>query len=132
MDGSTHLNGKVNERINEYIDVGLDGSVGGWLDWLSSAANLCCLDSLTPSGALSVTVTSNLRVTFSFLCVYRSFAMISSLRRVREMFVDVIMSSAFVSSVRCSDCFCLFGIPLHKTVVNLKSQVKISSQFGKT
>ena len=72
MDGSAHLNGKVNESINEYIDLCLDGSVGGWLDWLSSAVLLCCLDSLTPSRALSVTVTSNLRVTFSFLCVYRS------------------------------------------------------------
>jgi hypothetical protein len=132
MDGSAHLNGKVNERINEYIDLCLDGSVGGWLDWLSSAALLCCLDPLTLSRALSVTVTSNLRDTFSFLCVYRSFAMISSLLHVREMFVDVIMFSAFVSSVGCSDCFCFFGIPLHKTVAILKSQVKISSRFGKT
>jgi len=52
MDGSTHLNGKVNERITEHIDVCLDGSVGGWLEWLSSAALLCFLDSITPSRAL--------------------------------------------------------------------------------
>jgi len=132
MDGSTHLNGKVSERSNEHVYVCLDGSVGGWLDWLSSAALLCFLESLTPSRALSVMVTSNLRVTFSFLCVYRSLAVISSLLHVREMFVDVIMSSAFVSSVGFSDCFCFFGIPFHKIVVILKSQVKISSQFGKT
>jgi len=132
MDGSTHLNGKVNERITEHIDVCLDGSVGGWLDWLSSAALLCFLDSITPSRALSVTVTSNLRVTFSFLCVYRSFTVISSRLHVREMFVDVIMSSSFVSSVGCWDRFCFFGVPFHKTVVILKSQVKISTQFGKT
>ena len=132
MDGSTHLNGKVSESVNEYIDLCLDGSVDGWLDWLSSAALPCCLDSLTPSRAMHVTVTSNLRVTFSFLCVYRSFAMISSLLRVREMFVDVIMPSAFAFFVGCLDCFCFFGIPTHKTVVILKSQVTISSLFGKT
>jgi hypothetical protein len=105
IDGCTRRSGKVNERINGYIDVCLDGSVGGWIDWLSSTA-LCLLDSLTPKDA--VTVTKNLRVTFSIFCVYRSFAMISSLLRVREMFVDVIMSSAFVSYVGCSDCFCFF------------------------
>jgi len=99
MDGSTHLNGKVNERSNEYVYVCLDGSVGGWLDWLSSTALLCFLDSLTPSRVLSVTVTSNLRFNFSFLCVYRSFAVISSFLHVRETFVDVIISSAFVSYV---------------------------------
>jgi hypothetical protein len=58
--------------------------------------------------------------------------MISSFLRVREMFGDVIMSSAFVSCVCCSEFFCFFGIPLHKTVVILKSQVEISSEFGKT
>jgi hypothetical protein len=70
MDGSAFPSGKVNERINEYIDVHLDGSVGGWTDWLSSAPVFCLLDSLTPSRTLSVTATKNLRVIFSFFCVY--------------------------------------------------------------
>lgn len=69
----------------------------GRTDLLSSTSLVCLLDSLPPVGRpLSQWQRTWGLLSVSF-CVYRSFAVISNLLHVREMFVDVIMSSVFVS-----------------------------------
>jgi hypothetical protein len=77
------------------------------MDWLSSTANLHVLSLLPGPRELTALVTKDLRGYFQpfLLRLQIRHDFFELFLHVREILVDVIMSSFFVSSGGCSDCF---------------------------